>query len=73
MRRCAFLQTQTTSKSEYHYENEANRDWYFWRPIVERMSTFEEMERRSLDEVMEFNAAIDIQIKKINEAKKNQK
>lgn len=37
---------------------------------MERMSTFEEMERRSLDEVMEFNAAIDIQIKKINEAKK---
>ena len=40
---------------------------------MERMSTFEEMERRSLDEVLEFNAAIDIQIKKLNEAKKNQK
>ena len=35
------------------------RTWHFWRPIMERMSTYEEMSQLDIDEVMMFNAAID--------------
>lgn len=73
MQRCAFLQTQTTQKNSQYYEREARESWYFWRPIVERMASPSEMKAMSLDEIMEFNAAIDIQIKKIKDAQKTNK
>lgn len=38
-----------------------------WRPVVMRMATREEMRRMSLDEVMEFNAAINRYLREKND------
>lgn len=38
-----------------------------WRPVVMRMATRDEMRRMSLDEVMEFNAAINRYLREKND------
>lgn len=38
-----------------------------WRPVVMRMAKRQEMREMSLDEVMEFNAAIDRYIREKND------
>lgn len=39
-----------------------------WRPVVMRMAKREEMRKMSLDEIMEFNAAIDRYIRETDES-----
>lgn len=38
-----------------------------WRPVVMRMATRDEMRKMSLDEVMEFNAAINRYLREKND------
>lgn len=46
---------------------EVDAKWLLWRPVVMRMAKRWEMREMSLDEVMEFNAAIDRYIRENKE------
>ncbi len=46
---------------------EVDAKWLLWRPVVMRMASPEQMRRMSLDEVMEFNAAINRYIRERKE------
>lgn len=50
------------------YRRKVDENWFFWRPIVERMATYTEMCDMTPDEMMEFNAAIDSQIQRKKDA-----
>ncbi|RUL56461.1 DUF1322 family protein [Lysinibacillus antri] len=43
--------------------------WKMWRPVVERILSYEEVKKMSHHELLEANAAIDIQFEKIKQAR----
>lgn len=76
MRLFRFLQVSKSLKNltsdPTYYRRLALKSWLFWRPIVEKMATYEEMERMSEEDMREFDAAIDIQFEKIKAAQNEQ-
>ncbi|MFP7735511.1 hypothetical protein ACLHDF_19230 [Priestia aryabhattai] len=45
-------------------------NWAFWRPIVERVLSYEEARQMSYYQLQQVNTALDILITKKNEANK---
>lgn len=70
MRRLTFLREPLQKHKQRDIRRSVEEEWFFWRPIVEKMASYDTMERLDLDEIMAFNTAIDIQIEKIERQRK---
>lgn len=51
----------------------AESHWLFWRPVMEKVISYEEAKRMTQHELFEVNAALDIYIEKINQAREGKK
>lgn len=68
-----FLLAPSQNNDNSYYKDLASKNWTFWRPIMEKMSTFEEMSRMDEEDIAEFNAAIDIKIENVKRAREEAK